>query len=544
MTTLFGTEGNDTIGTVSEPIRMTASTSIVDALNGNDTITVANPYRNLTILAGNGNDSINLNSVLINSVVNGGNGNDTITVGATASVVNTDFNSFDGNNSWIFNSASTFNSVTGGLGNDTITFANAATSTDDVVLLALGNDSAVYGTGAVTRLDLGAGQGNDTITFAGVVTDSEIRGAKDNDSIVVTGTLIDSTLRGGGGNDTLRVDGLVTNSLLIDTLGTARFQFGTATSTATITGGVGLDTIALTVTGAVDTFFRNATAIDVLSLATTSASTITAGAFAQAAGINTIRNDSTSGNQFINATAFTAGITIVGGNTAAASSIEAGSGNDTIVAAVTAIADFVSGNNGNDLIDYRLSAGANTLLGDAGADTILGGTGDDVIDGGTGADLLTGGAGDDDFFFVAGDSFARTSVASNVATFGSGVDVITDFTANQNQLDVIIPALTPAVGQGAAPGLGLNASILANGTVQINPIGSAPFGLAGINNVYVAGTWDQTLGTFTGTTPGVTGADYMLFQVTLAQALVPNQALDITNQFSTAEAIILDNPTF
>ena len=108
MTLLQANNNNNTISTdvatvAPDQFRIEDSTTIVDALNGNDTITLGNPYRNITVKGGNGNDSINLNSSLVNSVINGGNGNDTTTVAAGASVTNTAFQSLEGNNAWTFN---------------------------------------------------------------------------------------------------------------------------------------------------------------------------------------------------------------------------------------------------------------------------------------------------------------------------------------------------------------------------------------------------------------------------------------------------------
>ena len=418
MTLIHANNNNNTIATnvttvAPDQFRMDASTSIVDALNGNDTITLTNPYRNITIKGGNGNDSIKLDSSLVNSVVNGGNGNDTTTVAATGSATNTAFQSLEGNNSWIFNSASNFNSVTAGAGNDSIFFAAGVTSSDDVVLLGQGNDDADYNNGDVTRLNLGAGQGNDTITFPGAVTRSEIRGAKDNDLIIVN-TLTDSTLRGGDGNDTLRVDGLVTNSLLIDTLGTANFVFGTATSQATVIGGDGSDTIAFTATGVTDVFFEYNRDIDLVSLETgNTVASIAIGAFAQIAGIRTLQNNSTAvaGTVItLDASGTTAGMKIIGNlqndiglGGLGADTIYGGSGddvlkgnagNDTIEAGEGD--DRVFGNTGNDLL--LGSSGADYIDAGQGTDSVYGGTGNDTINGGsTGVDLLFGEDGDDTF---------------------------------------------------------------------------------------------------------------------------------------------------
>jgi hypothetical protein len=67
-------------------------------------------------------------------------------------------------------------------------------------------------------------------------------------------------------------------------------------------------------------------------------------------------------------------------------------------------------------------AGDNMLWGSGGDDTLIGGAGNDMLSGAVGIDVLTGGAGQDDFVFGV-----QNSVALDAA--GAGVDVITDFTA-------------------------------------------------------------------------------------------------------------------
>ena len=83
----------------------------------------------------------------------------------------------------------------------------------------------------------------------------------------------------------------------------------------------------------------------------------------------------------------------------------------------------LAGGMGNDVLTG--DSGANKLWGGFGNDTLNGGVGADSLGGGFGADVLTGGAGKDVFAFIVGDSkpFDATGV---------GVDVITDFTAEDN----------------------------------------------------------------------------------------------------------------
>ena len=98
-------------------------------------------------------------------------------------------------------------------------------------------------------------------------------------------------------------------------------------------------------------------------------------------------------------------------------------------------------------------------------DTISGGSGADTIDAGPGADSISGGSGVDAFTQTYADSVAATAVtdattdaaiastvalaAGDIITFGSGVDVYTDFTAGASgdTMDVNTSGLpTTAVG--------------------------------------------------------------------------------------------------
>jgi serralysin len=107
-------------------------------------------------------------------------------------------------------------------------------------------------------------------------------------------------------------------------------------------------------------------------------------------------------------------------------------GNGNINGTGNALNNVLTGNVGsNGLVG---NAGKDSLFGGGGNDKLYGGTGDDgvygndgndYIDGGAGSDRLSGGAGSDTFFFGAALS-GRTNI-----------DVITDFTNNRQQNDVI-----------------------------------------------------------------------------------------------------------
>ena len=95
---------------------------------------------------------------------------------------------------------------------------------------------------------------------------------------------------------------------------------------------------------------------------------------------------------------------IIGGG-AGADTLSGGELNDTIYGSDGD--DSIAGGDGKDI-----------LYGGTGGDRVSGGNGDDMLWGGTGADTLTGGDGVDTFAFTA----------------GSGLDIITDFNADEDVL--------------------------------------------------------------------------------------------------------------
>ncbi|MEL6477749.1 MAG: Hint domain-containing protein, partial [Pseudomonadota bacterium] len=93
-------------------------------------------------------------------------------------------------------------------------------------------------------------------------------------------------------------------------------------------------------------------------------------------------------------------------NSAGDDTLDGGTGDDTLTA--TEGDDILYGGTGND-----------TLFGGQDDDLLYGGDDDDLLEGGTGNDELTGGSGNDVF----------------VVTSGGGSDTITDFDANDDDLD-------------------------------------------------------------------------------------------------------------
>ncbi len=141
---------------------------------------------------------------------------------------------------------------------------------------------------------------------------------------------------------------------------------------------------------------------------------------------------------------------------------------------------------------------ANTLSGTAFADAITAGAGADTIDGNAGADIISGGAGADTFVYNTADSVASSAqvfaganlAAGDTITFGSGVDVINDFTAG------VAGDLFDGANAAAIPTTGIGVAVAAGGMIT--------------NTTYfVSGAWDGT--TFTAAADG-TGADTLIVE--------------------------------
>jgi len=87
--------------------------------------------------------------------------------------------------------------------------------------------------------------------------------------------------------------------------------------------------------------------------------------------------------------------------------------------------DGLAGGDGNDVI--RGNVGDDALDGGVGRDTLLGGGGDDKLTGGNSADLMSGGLGQDVFIFMPSIGIGR---------FSGYRDIITDFTAGVDVVDL------------------------------------------------------------------------------------------------------------
>jgi VCBS repeat-containing protein len=131
-------------------------------------------------------------------------------------------------------------------------------------------------------------------------------------------------------------------------------------------------------------------------------------------------------------------VTGVTDGTPPTNTINGTTGNDTLTGK-DGVNNTINGNAGNDTL-YGHS-GDDTLRGGTGVDVLIGEAGNDRFDGGLGNDVLFGGAGNDRF------AFAR----------GSGQDLIADFTAGQDKIDL------SAFGLGSMTKLAASASLVSTG---------------------------------------------------------------------------------
>lgn len=342
------------------------------------------------------------------------------------------------------------NTVFGGLGNDVITATNADGSLAD-------GDNTVFGEEGDDTITLG--DGSNTI-FAGIGNDTVVAGdggnyvdAGDGGDDVTLGSGADFVVTGGGFDIIRTGDG---NDVVV-----AGANFAGDDSTAggrqddALYFGGGVDELRVDA-GTLDVDYTNVFDLEILTL--TTAGTTVLAAEAQEAGIVTINGS--SGNDVIDASAFTSDLTVSPGsgddNVSTGSGddtfvfsqgeltfsdvITAGTGYDTIVH-TGAIADYISSTGIDEIVllsdgsaDGPEFYGIGLVAGNADADGVL------ILDGSSllsnengyveafGADYaldVTFGAGNDTVYTSTGD------YDDNVTT-GAGVDNVTTYDGDDN----------------------------------------------------------------------------------------------------------------
>ncbi|WP_417518692.1 calcium-binding protein [Minwuia sp.] len=335
-----------------------------------------------------------------NDTLDGGGGEDTLIFKRAPSAVTVDL------------SAGT---VTGGAGTLTIqNFENVEGSEFD---------DRIRGDAAANRLDgdngadtLFGADGNDTLR--GQDGSDSLQGDAGTDSLegnggqdTLSGGSANDTLLGGSGNDLLNGD--ADNDLLNGGAGADQLQ-----------GGAGTDTVT----------YADATAGVALAFSTTDANGIV-GEFRNEAAAGGLAGDAL-GDSFTDVEAFigTDFADTVGG-AAVNFSFALGGGDDLFdTDAADAVDEIVDTGAGNDRI--FTGGGNDSLIGAAGNDTMNGEAGADTLIGGAGIDNLTGGAGADVFEFQNLNDVARVALNQTVAASGTAVDIITDFNAIDDQINL------------------------------------------------------------------------------------------------------------
>ncbi len=209
-------------------------------------------------------------------------------------------------------------------GSDEVVTVDAALIANSKVAVSVtGGGAADQITGGAGNDTILGGAGNDVINVGG--GNNAVNGGDGDDAITATATG-NNLLLGGAGNDAFVLNGALTGEDSID-------------------GGAGVNSLQVNA-GTTNLDFLNVYNVQTLKLAT--ASTTTLGANAQAAGINRVEGH--SGNDIINAAAFTRGVTFV-----------SGTGNDSL-----------TGGTADDVFAFSATQldADDTLVGGTGADTI------------------------------------------------------------------------------------------------------------------------------------------------------------------------------
>ena len=347
--------------------------------------------------------------------------------------------------------------------NSTGNFFLGAQEADDVVTLLT---AGATDPGVITGATLKGGQGNDTITDTNlaVLNGVFLNGNANADTITFNSALLSATtVQGGQGVDTITANGGVVASLIngnkdndVITIASA------AASNSSVFGGQGNDAININI-GTTSSVIDGDDDNDTITFGTTAAISV-------------------------------AGSTVFGGQ-----------GNDTIAATNVTSAVLVFGEDGND-----------TIATGALRDTISGGAGNDNIAAGAGIDVMTGDAGQDTFVQSASGLgaaatatvFASTSFSNgDTLTFGNGLDIVTDFTAND--------LLDTSLAAGVVAGL--------NGQATSTN---------GASNFFLQGTYNATTSVFT---VGNTAAniDYLVAP-NGGVALAANTSLILLDNLGTA----------
>ena len=371
-----GTYGVFTASVISgNQLRLTSSSSQASNWTHGDLIDIALTAGAITDLAGNANLAVPITGNLTPVLLNGPN--PTFTAGSSWTSINGYHETFTG--------------TIAGLSGTTIT-GNSA-DTDVVTLTTAGTvtfNSGFTG-GTISNVKtLNLANGTNSITYANNAGLSTINGGTGNDDLWLGLASSGLTINGGEGDDRVfATTGFVNGGSFNGGDGMDAFVFSSdvtlpATS-GSFKGGNGTDFLQVIQNGSIvlaDSFFQNASELEVLSATTSSGSvSITFGSNARAAfsSLNYTNILATGTSLFLDAGSFTTEL-------------------------------WVNGTTGND-----------TMTSGSGRDWLMGGDGNDTLNSGTGNDWLQGGTGNDTYVFGANDARAwiKASVYQDNGTVGT-----------------------------------------------------------------------------------------------------------------------------
>jgi Ca2+-binding RTX toxin-like protein len=356
-----------------------SSIEVLQTANGANSITLAAlavAEGISTVVGGSANDTINGTALTSAITINGNGGADSLLAGT-------------GNDQFVFTTAANLTlaaAVSGNTGTDTVALTNDAQAVADTSFAKLSSIEVFQTANGANAVTLSSGA-----TTAGI-----------------------NTLSGGSGNDSFNVSS----------------TFFSNSSTASLLGGLGIDTLTLSTDAQTigSAAFAKLSSIDVFQTGN-GANSMTMDTLASTAGISTIIGGTAADT--IIATALTSGITINGNG--GADSLLAGTGNDQFLfstASNLTAASLVSGNTGTDTV--ALTADSQTVADNAFAklssiEVFQTANGTNAVTLASvaktaGISTLSGGSGNDSFN-VSSAFFSNTSTASLQG--GLGIDTLT-----------------------------------------------------------------------------------------------------------------------
>ncbi len=410
---------------------------------GNDQLSGAGGNDNLqggdgndTLDGGEGNDILNGNAG--DDSMNGGIGNDTYYVESVGDKV---IEAVDG-------------------GSDRVMASISYTLGSEVEHLSLSGNASINGTGNAANNNI-RGNGGDNFLI-GLGGNDNLYGAAGNDTLdggdgndILNGFVGDDSMKGGAGNDTYYVESVGDKVIEAGDEGSDRvmasidYTLGSDVENLSLSGNASINGTGNAANNNIrgnggDNFLIGLGGNDNLY---------------GAAGNDTL--DGGDGNDILNG--------FVGDD-----SMKGGAGNDIYY--VDSVADKVieAGDGGSDrvisFLSYNLApeleeltligtdsingtgntsnnkiwgnSANNELIGNAGNDNLYGNQGDDTLNGGAGNDVLTGNSGNDRFVSSTGSTFTTNDV---------GIDRITDFTPNSDQILLsqnTFNAIASSIGNG------------------------------------------------------------------------------------------------